>query len=190
MNSKKDLGGLGALYPMPVVIVGAMDGERANYAAVAHVGILNYGQPQHLSIGLHKSHRTNHCIKATGAFSICMPSEDLVVRTDYAGIASGKREDKSKLFSTFFSPQGKAPMAQECPVCMDCGLHDVLDYGTHEIFVGEVLHTYADDSVLTDGHIDIGKLRPMLFDMGSKQYWSLGRPIAKCWEVGRGFKGE
>jgi len=44
--------------------------------------------------------------------------------------------------------------------------------------------------VLTDGRIDLAKLRPMLFEMGSKQYWSVGRPIAKCWDVGKRFKSK
>ena len=183
-----DLGGIGALYPMPVVIVGAMDGDRENFATIAHVGILNFGQPQYISIGLHKSHRSNDCIKAAKAFSVCLPSQEMVVETDHVGIVSGKGEDKSKVFGTFFSEARNAPMVKECPVCMDCRLHEVLDYGTHEVFVGEVLHTYADEEVLTDGKVDVAKLRPMLFDMGSKQYWSLGPPIAKCWDVGRGYR--
>jgi flavin reductase (DIM6/NTAB) family NADH-FMN oxidoreductase RutF len=190
IDVRVDLGGIGALYPMPVVIVGAMDGGRENFATVAHVGIFNYGQPQFISIGLHKSHHTNQCIKAAKAFSVCVPSEDMHVETDHVGIVSGKREDKSKVFGAFFSEQRNAPMAKECPVCMDCRLHETLDYQTHEIFVGEILHTYADDRVLTDGRIDLAKLRPLLFDMGSKQYWSLGGPIAKCWDVGRKYKSK
>jgi len=184
------LGGICALYPMPVVIVGAMDGDRENFATIAHVGIFNYGQPQFISIGLHKSHHSNECIKRSQAFSVCLPTEDMVVETDHVGIVSGKREDKSKVFTTFFSEAKNAPMVKECPVCMDCRLHEVLDYKTHEVLVGEILSTFAEESVLTEGRIDMRKLRPLLFDMGSKQYWGLGQPIGKCWDVGRGYRAK
>ena len=185
---KKNLGGICALYPMPVVLVGAKDGEKENYTTVAHVGIFNFGQPQYISIGLNKTHHVNDCIKKTKAFSVCIPTTDMVVETDYCGIASGNKVDKSKVFRAFYSERPNAPMVEGCPVCMDCHLHETLDFKTHEIFVGEILSTFADDDVLTDGHIDLRKLKPMLFEMGSKRYWTLGEPIARCWDVGKRYK--
>jgi hypothetical protein len=56
--------------------------------------------------------------------------------------------------------------------------------------VGEVVGTYADVEVLTNGVVDIAKLRPLLFDMASRKYWSLGDPVAKCWSVGKEFVPE
>jgi hypothetical protein len=32
-------------------------------------------------------------------------------------------------------------------------------------------------------------VRPLLFDMASKKYWSLGEPVAKCWSVGKKYRG-
>jgi flavin reductase (DIM6/NTAB) family NADH-FMN oxidoreductase RutF len=190
VNMRKHLGSICALYPMPVVIVGAKDGDKENYTTVAHVGILNVGKPQYISIGLNKAHHINNCIKKAKAFSICLPNEDMVVETDYCGITSGNKTDKSNVFKAFYSEKPNAPMIEGCPVCMDCNLHDVLDFKTHEIFIGGILSTYAEDSVLTDGHIDMKKLRPMLFEMGSKQYWTVGEPIAKCWDVGKGYNSK
>lgn len=175
---------------MPVVIVGVRDGEKENYSVVAHVGIMNFGEPQFITIGLHKSHHSIDCIKRSEGFSVCIPSEDLVLATDYVGLASGKSVDKSRVFKAFYSEERNAPMVEGCPVCMDCRVHDVLDFKTHDVFVGEILATYAEDSVLTDGHIDIAKARPMLFEMGSKHYWSIGQPIARCWDVGKAYTPE
>jgi flavin reductase (DIM6/NTAB) family NADH-FMN oxidoreductase RutF len=187
-NLRKELGKVNALYPMPVVIVGTWDEDRENYVTIAHVGIFNSGQPQYISIGLNKAHHTNDCIRKSKAFSVCLPSVDMVESTDYVGLVSGRKTDKSKVYDSFYSEKRNSPMIDGCSVCMDCRLHEVLDYRTHDIFVGEILATYAEESVLTEGHIDIAKLRPMLFDMGSKQYWSLGKPIAKAWDIGKKFK--
>jgi flavin reductase (DIM6/NTAB) family NADH-FMN oxidoreductase RutF len=60
---------------------------------------------------------------------------------------------------------------------MELKLHVVLDFSTHDIFIGELVQTYADDTVMTEGKIDVARWRPLLFDMASKKYWSLGQPL-------------
>ena len=184
----KPIGTVNALYPMPTTLVGATVNGRPNFLAVAHVGILNHGIPQYLSIGLHKSHYSNRGIHENRAFSICLPTEALLVETDYCGIMTGKKTDKAALFDVFYGELKTAPMIGQCPVNMELKLHEVLDFATHDIFVGELIQTYAEDRVIMDGTIDIAQLKPLLFDMASKQYWSLGRPLGKCWNSGKSLK--
>jgi len=173
---------------MPTTLVGTIVNGKPNFLAVAHVGILNHGTPQYLSIGLAKMHYSNAGILENRTFSICLPSEDLMVETDYCGIMTGKKTDKASLFDLFYGELKTAPMIRQCPVNMELKLHDVLDFASHEIFVGELVQTHADDRVLTDGKIDIAKLRPLLFDMASMHYWRLGPPAGKCWNVGKALK--
>ena len=186
----KPIGTVNALYPMPTTLVGATVNAKPNFLAVAHVGILNHGTPQYLSIGLHKSHYSNSGIYENRTFSICLPSEGLMVETDFCGIMTGKKTDKAALFEVFYGDLKTATMIQQCPVNMELKLHDVLDFNTHDIFVGELVQTYADESVIADGNIDITKLKPLLFDMASKQYWSLGQTLGKCWNAGKSLKGK
>jgi flavin reductase (DIM6/NTAB) family NADH-FMN oxidoreductase RutF len=56
------------------------------------------------------------------------------------------------------------------------------------VFVGEVRQTHVQESVLTDGMVDIAKVNPLLFDMSSKQYWGLGKVLGNCWSVGKQLK--
>lgn len=181
------LGPVNALYPMPTTLVGATVNQKPNFLAVAHVGILDH---HHLSIGLGKIHYSNAGIHENRTFSICLPSEALIVETDYCGIMTGKKTDKAALFDIFYGELKTAPMIRQCFVNMELKLHDVLDFPTHDIFVGELVQTYADESMIVDGNIDIAKLKPLLFDMASKKYWSLGQPLGKCWNVGKSLKGE
>ena len=58
------------------------------------------------------------------------------------------------------------------------------------IFVGEIAQTYADESVLSDNKVDVSKLKPLLFDMSSKKYWSLGGKVARCWDIGKQLKAK
>jgi hypothetical protein len=44
--------------------------------------------------------------------------------------------------------------------------------------------------VLTDGVVDYGKVRPLLFTMTDQSYWELGKRFAKTWSIGKEFEGE
>lgn len=184
----QSIGPVNALYPMPTTLVGATVNGRPNFLTVAHVGILNHGTPQYLSIGLGKSHYTNAGIQEYRTFSICVPSETQMVETDYCGIMTGKKTNKATLFDVFYGDLQTAPMIRQCPVNMELKLHDVMDLKTHDIFIGELIQTYADENAMTDGKIDLQKVRPLLFDMFEKQYWTLGNVIGNCWNVGKELK--
>ncbi len=184
----KPIGPVNALYPMPTTLVGTIVKGKPNFLAVAHVGIMNHGTPQYLTIGLHKSHYSNAGITANRTFSICLPSEDLMIETDYCGIMTGKKTDKAALFDVFYGELETAPMIRECPVNMEMKLQQVLDFETHDIFVGELVQTYAADDVHVDGVIDMARLKPLLFDMASKKYWSVGAILGQCWGAGKALK--
>ncbi len=182
---KKDIGPVNALYPMPVVLVGTMVDGRANFLTVAHVGIFTL---QIISLGINKSHYSNRGIIENRTFSVNIPGDDLVTATDYAGLVSGAREDKSRVFTVEYGALGTAPMIAEAPLCMECELLNVLDYGTHDVFTGKPVHTYADESILRNGTVDLSLMKPMLFDMFQRKYWKLGKPFADCWSEGKNYK--
>jgi flavin reductase (DIM6/NTAB) family NADH-FMN oxidoreductase RutF len=185
----KDIGPVNALYPSLTTIVGAVVDGRPNFLAIAHVGILNHGQPQCLSFGIHKSHYTNQGIFKHKEFSVNIPSQDLMVETDYVGIVTGKNTDKSGVFELYKGELEHAPLIKGCPVAMECRLRSVLDFETHDVFVGEVVKTWADEAVLTDkGKPDPAKVRPLLFDMGTLSYYGLGERLGACWNVGKALK--
>ena len=186
---KRNLGPVNALYPSLTTIVGAVVDGRANFSTVAHVGIMNHGQPQYLSFGINKSHHTGKGILEHREFSVCIPGQDLVVETDYVGLVSGRNTDKSQVFELFQGQLKHAPLIKSCPVCMECRLARVVDFETHDVFIGEIVATHADESVLhADGKIDIARVKPLLFDMASVKYWSLGVEVAPCWKVGKELK--
>jgi len=182
---KKAIGPKNSLYPLPVVLVGALVNGTPNYAPIAHVGILDFGS---VSLGMGKIHFTNAGIKENKTFSLNFPSVDLVKQTDYCGLVSGMHVDKSRLFEAFFGSLDTAPMIRECPMTMECRLVRTIDFPKHDIFVGEVVQTYCDEEVLTDGEVDYAKIRPILFTMSGHGYWKLGERFATAWEVGKELK--
>jgi flavin reductase (DIM6/NTAB) family NADH-FMN oxidoreductase RutF len=187
---KKTLEGINVLYPTPTTILGAIVEGKPNFITIAHIGIVNHAKPYLISFSLAKVHYTNAGIRENKAFSVNIPSENLVVETDYAGLVSGKKTDKSDLFETFSGELEFAPMIKACPLNMECKLYDTYDTPTHDLFIGEIVQTYADEAVLTEGKVDLAKLKPLLFDMSSVKYWSVGEAVAGCWSIGKQLKQE
>jgi flavin reductase (DIM6/NTAB) family NADH-FMN oxidoreductase RutF len=179
---KVEIGAKNCLYPLPTTLVGALVNGKPNYVAIAHVGIMDPGS---VSLGMNKSHYTNAGIKANGTFSVNIPSVKMVKEADYCGLVSGKTKDKTVLFKTFYGKLKTAPMIEKCAVNMECELIKTVDFPNHDVFVGKVVATYCDETVLTDGVVDFGKVQPILFVMNDRSYWKLGTKLAKAWDVGK-----
>ena len=188
--TKRKMGALNAMYPMPTTLVGAVVNNKPNFITIAHVGICTVGQPECVSFGINKSHYTNQGIHEHKEFSVNLPGENLVLETDYCGLVSGKNTDKSGLFELYRGELEHAPLIAACPVAMECRLYDVIDFPRHELFIGEIIQTHVDESVLSGDKVDVAKVRPLLFDMSGKRYWSLGKDLAGCWNEGLKLKRE
>ena len=92
---KKNIGSALALYPTPVVVVGAMNGEKPTWTLVAHVGIIGHDK---ILVSLASAHFINECIKAGNKLSVNIADEGMLPETDYVGSVSGAKSDKSEVF--------------------------------------------------------------------------------------------
>ena len=134
---KINLGSTIPAYPMPVSLVGAHVNGRPNFLTVAWFTMVSYSPPR-IAIALGKSHFTNPGIKENKSFSVCLPAEYMVEKTDYCGIVSGKKSDKSDIFELFYGELETAPMIRDCPLCVECQLVEVVESSRNEIFIGEI----------------------------------------------------
>ena len=186
---KINLGSTIPAYPMPVSLVGAHVDDKPNFLAVAWFTMVSY-KPPRIAIALGKGHYTNPGIKENKAFSVCLPSEDMMEVTDYCGIVSGKKTDKSGLFDLFYGELKTAPLIRDCPLSMGCKLVDIVESGLNEIFIGEIIGTYTEERFLTDGKMDFRKMRPLILSQPDTSYWCLGEPVAKAWNIGKRYKAK
>lgn len=187
---KQKIGDQNVMYPMPVTVIGTLVDGRVNFINIAHVGILNANAPHLISLGMNKVHFSNAGIKANKTFSVNMLASRQMVEADYVGMVSGRQVDKSGVFQAVYGELKTAPMIADAPLSMECRLVDIYDLQTHEILIGEVVNTYAEESVLTQGKVDLAKVDPLLFDMSSVQYWTIGKAIGKCWSEGKKHKAQ
>jgi len=111
-------------------------------------------------------------------YVINIPSENLAKITDYCGIVSGKNVDKFKETGLTPIPSSivKAPLIKECAVNIECKVKDILNYGSHDIFVGEIVAIHYDEEVLKEnGILDVEKIRPYGYSFG--EYRSMGEKL-------------
>jgi flavin reductase (DIM6/NTAB) family NADH-FMN oxidoreductase RutF len=185
---KIDLGPQGFLYPMPVTLIGADLANGPNFMALAWVNRCQ-PKPPRLVTAMGKLHATNVGIREHGQFSVCIPSVDQVEVTDWCGLRSANRgADKGSVFTVFRGSLEHTPMIADCPLCLECRVHQTIDLGTHELFVADIVGTWTEQRfLLPDGKPDMAKLRPFVLTMPDKRYWAIGEPIADAWSVGRGY---
>ncbi|AUB55564.1 flavin reductase [Methanobacterium subterraneum] len=181
---KTNLGKNSFVYPMPVTLLGTKHGKKANFMALGWLTRAN-GNPPLLVAGVNKAHFTNQLLMENKAFSINYPAEDMIREVDYCGLVSGQKEDKSQIFTVEYGELEDAPLIKECPLSLECKLVDVYQMPTHNLFIGEIIATYADEKILTEGIPDLGKLNPLLLTMPDNYYWTVKEKVGKAWNIGR-----
>ena len=108
---------------------------------------------------------------------------------DYLGIVSGKdvADKVSKAGLAVSKSQAvDAPVLDDFPLTLECRLVSYDE--TTERAIGEVVNTLADESILTDGKIDLAKFQPLTYDGMNHNYVILGAKVGKAFKDGNELK--
>jgi flavin reductase (DIM6/NTAB) family NADH-FMN oxidoreductase RutF len=153
------------LYPIPAVLVSCGTGERANIITLAWVGTL-CSEPPLVGIGVRPGRHSHGLIEEVGEFVVNLPSVEQVRWVDTCGVVSGRDEDKWAAcgFTPMPASRVQVPLIAECPVSIECRLHQTLSLGSHDLFIGEVVAVQVDEAVLDGrGHLDVAKASPFAY---------------------------
>ena len=133
------------------------------------------------------SNKTTENFAITGAFTVSMATEDTVTACDYVGIVSANdvpnKFEKAGFHATK-SEKVNAPLIDELPMALECKVKSYED----DILIGEIVNVTADESVVTDGKIDIQKLKPIAYDPTSNSYGTRGDVVGKAFSDGLKLK--
>lgn len=176
MREKEVWRGGNMLYPVPpaMAAVAGKDGST-NFLTVAWTGTV-CSDPPMLSISVRPERWSHHMLKETGEFTLNMTTEALVRAADYAGVKSGRNVDKWKETGLTPLPASKvgAPIIAESPVNLECRVKEVLELGSHDMFLAEVVAVDVDKDLLDEkGRLDLLKARPAAYVHG--EYYGLGK---------------
>ena len=170
--------------PQPCVMIATWDKDHTPDVMMAAWA----GQYDHNQIVVSMSkHKTTENLELTGAFTVSFADVRTVAESDYLGIVSGtKVPDKvAKVgFSVSPSPNVDAPIIDQYPLTLECKVVSWQD----GILVGEVVNMSADECILTDGKVDLGKLQPIVFDAAALTYRALGEVVGQAWGSGKKFQ--
>ena len=169
--------------PQPCVMIATWDKDHTPDVMMAAWA----GQYDHNQIVVSMSkHKTTENIELTGAFTVSFADVRTIAESDYLGIVSGTKvpEKVAKVgFTVSPSPNVDAPIIDQYPLTLECKVVSWED----GILVGEVVNMSADECILTDGKVDLGKLQPIVFDAAALTYRALGEVVGQAWGSGKKF---
>jgi flavin reductase (DIM6/NTAB) family NADH-FMN oxidoreductase RutF len=176
-NSNKRIIEGNLLSPLPVILIGANVKGKPNYLVIGYSCPFDFGK--YIFFSLYKGRYTSIGIHENMTFSVNIPSEDLVDKTNICGSKSGREFDKSALFDNFYGELKTAPMIKECPVNIECSVHEILDYERNEGIIGKVVKSYVNQqhSIEEESKIklDWRKIHPIIWTTGGDfNYYKLG----------------
>ena len=166
------------LNPVPVVMVSCRgkDGS-SNIITIAWTGVA-CSEPPTLYISVRPERHSYQMIKETGEFVINLTTEALVPHADYCGVKSGAKTDKWK--DTRLTPVKASavnvPLIGESPVNIECRVKNILELGSHSMFIAEVVCVDVDGRYLDQkGRLELEKAGLCVYSHG--EYFGLGKKL-------------
>lgn len=165
--------------PVPPVMVSCGSMEESNIITIAWSGILNSNPPK-TYISVRPERYSHDIIKQSGEFVINLTSSALVRAADFCGIYSGEKYDKfdschlTKQSSSIVS----CPMIGEAPISVECKVTDIINLGSHNMFMADIVAISADESLFDHKNaLHIEQAGLIAFAHGS--YYTLGKKVGQ-----------
>jgi flavin reductase (DIM6/NTAB) family NADH-FMN oxidoreductase RutF len=184
---KESIGPKTILYPTPVFLVGTYDAEgKPNIMTVAWGGIC-CSKPPCVAVSIRAATYTHGNIVKNNAFTVNIPTVGMVKEADYAGIYSGRDEDKFAAagLTPLRSEIVNAPLVDECPLVIECRLFRTVELGLHTQFVGEILDVKAEPEMLAEGGLRKTQFEPLSFAPSDSNYYGVGESVGKAFSIGK-----
>jgi flavin reductase (DIM6/NTAB) family NADH-FMN oxidoreductase RutF len=158
---------ISVVVPRPIAFVSTVgEGGRFNVAPFSYfIPITN--RPPLVAISVNRRggepKDTARNAQATGDFVVNVVTEGLLERTVRASGDWPADVDEFEITGLTPAPSDlvRSPRVAESPVNLECRLHRVVELGDALLVVGEIVRAHVSDEVLTDGRVDVAKLKPV-----------------------------
>ncbi|WP_461629765.1 flavin reductase family protein [Labilibaculum euxinus] len=168
------------VYPLPAVMVSCgSTPENYNIITIAWTGTI-CSDPAMCYISVRKNRHSYNIIKESGEFVINLTTKDLAYATDWCGVKSGKNFDKFKemKLTPGKSKEISAPIIEESPLSIECKVTKIVELGSHDMFMAEVVNVQADERYINEkGEFSLAKSGPLVYSHG--HYFELGELIGR-----------
>ncbi len=168
------------VYPLPAVMVSCgSTPEDYNIITIAWTGTI-CSDPAMCYISVRKNRHSYNIIKESGEFVINLTTKDLAYATDWCGVKSGKDFDKFKemKLTPGKSKEISAPIIEESPLSIECKVTKIIELGSHDMFMAEVVNVQADERYINEkGEFSLAQAGPLVYSHG--HYFELGELIGR-----------
>jgi flavin reductase (DIM6/NTAB) family NADH-FMN oxidoreductase RutF len=169
------------VYPVPAVMVSCgSTPEEYNIITIAWTGTI-CSDPAMCYISVRPNRHSYDIIKRNGEFVINITTKDLAHATDWCGVRSGKDYDKFKEMNLTPGPSRdiSAPIIMESPLSIECKVKDIVQLGSHDMFIAEVVNVQADEKFIDPktGKFFLSKSKPIAYSHGF--YYELGKLVGR-----------
>ena len=179
---KKNVGAQLALYPCPVIVVGAMVKGKPTWTLAAHAGTMAHS---HLMVSLMQNHYVNEGIRENKVFSVNVVDESWLAEADRMGVVSGHKQEKSEAFAYTMGEFG-APCIDAAKVSIECEVDGNYELEHFDNFVAKIVATYVEEDVLNEkGKIDYHTFKPALFEFPTYEYFVVGDKAGDCGKMAK-----
>ena len=191
--AKKELKLHSVVSPTETVVVSAYDEEGRPQACTLAFYMVSSHVPPCVTVAINatQKRKTLAAMLSSGAFVLGFPSVDQVVEADYLGVESGYNADKLANigYTTTAAETVDAPIINEFLLSIECQIVHTVTVGSHMQVTGEVKRIIADESILNEkGKVELGKLRPIIYDEEQLRYLSVGEKVADAFRPGAELK--
>lgn len=168
------------VYPVPAVMVSCGDSpEKYNIITIAWTGTINSTPPM-TYVSVRKERHSHKLISEAQSFVINLTTEDLVKTTDYCGVKSGREVNKFAHLGLTAVAADKvaAPMIEESPVSIECRVTQVIELGSHDMFMAEVVAIHVDENLIDkNGKLHLEWSKPIVYSHG--EYYGIGEALGQ-----------
>jgi flavin reductase (DIM6/NTAB) family NADH-FMN oxidoreductase RutF len=169
------------IYPLPAVMVSCgSQPDEFNIITISWTGTICTDPPM-CYISVRPGRHSYDIIRKNGGYVINLTTKELAFATDWCGVKTGARHNK-------FAEMGltpvtasivKAPYIEESPVNIECIVKDIIELGSHHMFISEVVAVHADDRYFDaeTGQFRLNESAPLCYSHG--KYYETGSFIGK-----------
>ena len=178
------------LNPTPVVLVSCAEKnhpENKDMVTLAWAGTIN-SEPPMVSVSVRKERYSHDLIQGSGEFVVNLVDEDMCKAVDFCGVRRGRDVDKAAATGLRYCPaegMNVAPAVEGAPASLSCKVLQVIELGSHEMFLGEIVAVRVRKDLLDErGSLHMEKARLVAYSHGL--YHELGKVMGFFgWSIAR-----
>ena len=163
--------------PLPPALITCGTMENPNVMTAAWTGIINTRPPK-TYVSIRPERYSYGLIKETGELVINLTTESLVRTADFCGVRSGRDLNKFEKcgITPIPSTAVSAPTLAESPLSIECKVFEVMELGSHHMFLLDVVAVTADERLMDkNGRLCLEKSGLAAYAHG--EYFALGKKL-------------